>query len=149
MKIGKALVVQTLLLCAIGSSGFAAESVTIEKLQTNPSSYHLKVVTLQGAAHQIQVLTNPPPPLPRIDTQCLMVHPPYTFVLSDETGFLQITVRARPPCVSKHSPAEPPDVADGDMVSVDAQITATPGPGPGATGTILEVLAVSIQRMGN
>jgi hypothetical protein len=149
MEIGRTIFVQALVLCAIGPPGLAAESVTVEKLQSNPSSYHLKVVTLQGTAHQIQVLTNPPSPLPRIDTQCLMVHPPYTFVLADDTGFQQITVRARPPCVSKHSPAEPPDVADGDTVSVDAQITVTPGPGPGATGTMLEVLAVGIQRVGN
>jgi len=149
MGIGKTVVVQTLLLCAIGSPGFAAESVTIEKLQANPSSYHLKVVTLRGTAHQIQILTSPPPALPRIDTQCQMVHPPYTFVLSDEASFLQITVRARPPCVSKHSPAEPPDVADGDAVSVDAQITVTPGSETGTAGATLDVLAVNIQRVGN
>ena len=127
----------------------AAESVTIEKLQADPQSYHLKTVTLRGTTHQIQTLTSPPPTLPQLDTQCLMVHPPYTFVLSDETGFLQITVRARPPCVSKHSPAEPPDVADGDTVSVDAQITVTPGSGTGTAGAALNVLAVNIQRVGN
>ncbi|HYM36970.1 MAG TPA: hypothetical protein VES96_01055 [Nitrospiraceae bacterium] len=124
----------------------AAEPVTIEKLLTDPQSYHLKMVALQGIAHQIQILTSPPPALPQLDTRCLMVHPPYTFVLSDETGFLQITVRARPPCVSKHSPAEPPDVADGDTVSVEAQITVAQGSGPGASGATLDVLAVNIQR---
>ncbi|MEK7294836.1 MAG: hypothetical protein AAB049_07630, partial [Nitrospirota bacterium] len=149
MGIGKTVVVQALLLYAGMSLGLAAESVTIEKLQASPQSYHLKVVTIRGTANQIQILTSPPPALPRIDTQCLMVHPPYTFVLSDETGFLQITVRARPPCVSQHSPAEPPDVADGDTVSVDAQITVTPGSGTGTAGATLDVLAVSIQRVGN
>lgn len=125
----------------------AAEPVTIEKLLTDPQSYHLKMVALQGSAHQIQILTSPPPALPQLDTRCLMVHPPYTFVLSDETGFLQITVRARPPCVSKHSPAEPPDVSDGDTVSVEAQITVAQGSGPGAPGATLDVLAVNIQRV--
>ena len=149
MGIGKTVVVQALLLYAGVSLGLAAESVTIEKLQASPQSYHLKVVTLRGTTHQIQILTSPPPALPRIDTQCQMVHPPYTFVLSDETGFLQITVRARLPCVSKHSPAEPPDVADGDTVSVDAQITVTPGSGTGTAGAALDVLAVNIQRVGN
>lgn len=149
MGIGKTVVVQALLMYAGLSFGLAAESVTIEKLQVSPQSYHLKVVTIRGTANQIQILTSPPPTLPRIDTQCLMVHPPYTFVLSDETGFLQITVRARPPCVSKHSPAEPPDVADGDTVSVDAQITVTPGSGTGTAGATLDVLAVNIQRVGN
>src|SRR3989338_1616406 len=135
MKIGRIVGMHTLALCVSGSLGFAAEPATIGKLQADPQSYNLKIVTLRGTAHQIQILTNPPPALPRIDTQCLMVHPPYTFVLSDDTGFLQITVRARPPCVSQHSPAEPPDVADGDTVLVDAQITVT-------SGTTLDVLAV-------
>jgi hypothetical protein len=139
----------SLILLASVSPAAAAEPVTIEKLQASLQSYHLKIVTLRGTAHQIQILTSPPPALPRIDTQCQMVHPPYTFVLSDETGFLQITVRARPPCVSKHSPAEPPDVADGDTVSVDAQITVTPGSGTGTAGATLDVLAVNIQRVGN
>ena len=149
MGIGKTAVMQTLVLCLSGSLGSAAEPVTIEKLQADPHSYNLKMVTLRGTAHQVHILTSPPPALPQLDTRCLMVHPPYTFVLSDETGFLQITVRARPPCVSKHSPAEPLDVADGDMVSVDAQITVVPGSGPGATGATLDVLAVNIQHEGH
>lgn len=147
MEIGKTVTMQVLLICASGSFGLSAEPVTIEKLLTDPQSYHLKMVALQGIAHQIQILTSPPPALPQLDTRCLMVHPPYTFVLSDETGFLQITVRARPPCVSKHSPAEPPDVADGDTVSVEAQITVAQGSGPGASGTTLDILAVNIQRV--
>jgi hypothetical protein len=147
MGIGKAIAVQTLLFYASVSLGLAAESVTIEKLQADAQSYNLKLVTLRGTVHQIQILTSPPPTLPQLDTRCLMVHPPYTFVLSDETGFLQVTVRARLPCVSKHSPAEPPDVADGDTVSVDAQVTVTQGSGPGASGATLDVLAVNIQRM--
>ena len=149
MRIAGTVAVPALLLCVSGSPGFAADPVTIEKLQADPQSYHLKVVTLRGTAHQIQILTSPPPDLPRIDTQCLMVHPPYTFVLSDDTGFLQITVRARPPCVSQHSPAEPPDVAEGDSVAVDAQITVTQGSGPGAAGATLNALALGIRRGGN
>ena len=133
------------------SASFAssAEPVTIEKLQADPKSYNLKMVMLQGIAHQIQILTSPPPVHPRIDTQCLMVHPPYTFVLSDDTGFLQITVRARPPCVSQHSPAEPPDIADGETVTVDAQVTVSRRSGAGPGSDTVEVLAVSIRHAGN
>ena len=149
MGIGKTVLWQALAMCVSGSPGFAAELVTIEKLQADPPSYNLKMVTLKGTAHQIQVLTGPTPALPQLDFQCRMVHPPYTFILSDNTGFLQITVRARLPCVSKHSPAEPPDVSDGETVSVDAQITVTPGFGPGTAGTTLDVLAVNIQHAGN
>jgi len=139
---------ETLAVAVVGSSVLAAEPVTIAKLQADPQSYHLKVVTLQGTAHQVQILTSPPSGLPQLDFQCRMVHPPYTFVLADDTGFQQITVRARPPCVSKHAPAEPPDVADGDAVSVDAQITVAPGAGGGATSVVLDALAVNIQRLG-
>ena len=131
-----------LLVLACLSYGLAAESVTIERLQANPQSYNLKVVTLKGSAHQIQVLTSPPSKLPQLDFQCAMVHPPYTFVLSDETGFLQITVRARLPCVSKQSPAEPPDVSDNDTVEIDAQITVLPG-------NTVDALAINIKRLGN
>lgn len=141
--------VAALLVGAAVSPSLAAEPVTIEKLQADPKSYNLKMVTLQGIAHQIQILTNPPPAHPRIDTQCLMVHPPYTFVLSDDTGFLQITVRARPPCVSQHSPAEPPDIADGETVTVDAQISVSRRSGAGPGSDTVEVLAVNIRHAGN
>jgi len=148
MEIGRTVVTQMLVLCVSGSPGFTAEPVTIEQLQADPRAYHLKLVTLKGSVHQIHMLTSPPPDLPEIDTRCLMVHPLYTFVLSDDTGFLQVTVRSRPPCVSKLSPAEPPDVAEGDLVSVDAQITVAAGSGPGTAGAVLEVLAVNIQHEG-
>ena len=143
------LVAVALLVGAGAPSGFAAEPVTIEKLLASPQSYNLKMVTLQGTAHQIQILTSPPPAHPQIDTQCLMVHPPYTLVLSDETGFLQITVRARPPCVSRHSPAEPPDIADGDTVTIDAQVTVSRRAGAAPGSDAVEVLAVNIRREGN
>ncbi len=139
----------SLLVGATVSPGLAAEPVTIEKLQADPKSYNLKMVTLQGTAHQIQILTSPPPAHPRIDTQCLMVHPPYTFVLSDDTGFLQVTVRARPPCVSQHSPAEPPDIADGETVMIDAQVTVSRRSGAGPGSDTVEVLAVHIRHAGN
>ncbi len=141
--------VAALLMGASVSPGLTAEPVTIEKLQADPKSYNLKMVTLQGTANQIQILTSPPPAHPRIDTQCLMVHPPYTFVLSDDTGFLQVTVRARPPCVSQHSPAEPPDIADGETVTVDAQVTVSRRSGAGPGNDTVEVLAVNIRHEGN
>jgi len=143
------IVSAALLVSASVSPSLAAEPVTIERLQADPKSYNLKMVTLQGIAHQIQILTNPPPAHPRIDTQCLMVHPPYTFVLSDDTGFLQVTVRARPPCVSQHSPAEPPDIADGETVTIDAQVTVSRQPGTGPASDTVEVLAVNIRHGGN
>ena len=123
----------------LASTAQAADPITIEKLQTNASSYHVKTVTLQGTVHQVQVLTDAPVALPQLDFQCQMIHPPYTFVLTDDTGFLQITVRARLPCVTKRSPVEPPDVAEGDTVTVDAQVTV----GPDNT---VNALALGIRR---
>src|SRR5881628_1903494 len=82
----------------------AGEPVTIAKLLADPQPYHLKVIAVQGTALQVQILQDKPGSNPRLDFQCYMVHPPYTFVLADETGFLQISVAARPPCVSQMSP---------------------------------------------
>jgi hypothetical protein len=124
-----------------------AESLTIARLLADPAPYHMKVVTLEGTSHQIQALRDAPSSLPRLDFQCYLVHPPYTFVLADDTGFLQITVRGRPPCVSKHSPAEPPDVSEGNKVVVEAQITVTPGYREGVGARTVEALAVGIRRL--
>ena len=46
-------------------------------------------------------------------------------MLADDTGFQQITVRSRLPCASRQAPPEPPDVADGDAVTIDVQVTVT------------------------
>lgn len=127
----------------------AGEPVTIAKLMTDPQPYHLKVVTIQGTAHQVQILADAPVSGPRFDAQCYFVHPPYTFVLADDTGFLQISVAARPPCVSKMSPAEPPAVSEGDKVAIDVQITVTHRYSEGANRPTIQALAVGIRRFGN
>jgi hypothetical protein len=138
----KAVVLQVLVLFASVPLVLAAEPVTFEKLQSYPNSYHAKVVTLQGTAHQVQILVAPPPVHPQLDFQCAFVHPAYMFVLADDTGFQQITVRARPPCVAKSSPAEPSDVAEGDTVAVDVQITVTSRSSEGSAGKTFEALAL-------
>ena len=127
----------------------AGEPVTIAKLLTDPQPYHLKVIAVQGTAHQVQILQDKPGSNPRLDFQCYMVHPPYTFVLADDTGFLQISVAARPPCVSKMSPAEPPAVSEGDRVAIDVQITVTHRYSEGANRPTIQALAVGIRRLGN
>jgi hypothetical protein len=136
-----------IVLMILSSHAAYAEQVTIARLLANPHPYNLKVITLQGTAHQIQALRDAPETRPQLDFQCYLVHPPYTFVLADETGFLQITVRGRPPCVSKHSPAEPPDVAAGNRVSIDAQITVSPAYSAGVTTPMVEALAIGIRHL--
>lgn len=138
------------LLCLGGAaSSLATEQVTIARLLADPQPYHFRVITLHGTVHQVQILTDAPGSYPRLDFQCYFVHPPYTFVLADDTGFLQITVAARPPCVSKMSPAEPPDVAEGDIASIDAQITVVHRYSEGANQLTVQALAVGIRRVGN
>jgi hypothetical protein len=142
-----ACLVQLILLVILSDSALRAEAVTIARLLADPQPYNLKVITLQGTAHQVHALRDAPETRPRLDFQCYLVHPPYTFVLADETGFLQITVRGRPPCVSKHSPAEPPDVAEGHRVSIDAQITVSQAYSAGVTTPMVEALALGIRRL--
>lgn len=136
----------------------AADPVTIAKLLADPKVYHLRVVTLQGTAHQVHTLApsdvdappvNAPGTTYRFDFQCYFVHPAYTFVLADDTGFLQIAVRGRPPCVSQLSPAEPPEVSEGDKVLIDVQVTVGQRYIEGAERHTLHVLAIGIQRLGN
>lgn len=127
----------------------AGEPVTIAKLLTDPQPYHVRVITLQGTAHQVQILQDKPGSNPRQDFQCYMVHPPYTFVLADDTGFLQISVAARLPCVSQMSPAEPPDVSEGDKVAIEAQITVGHQYSEGADRLTVQALAKGVRKLGN
>ncbi len=127
----------------------AGEPVTIAKLLADPQPYHLKVIAVQGTAHQVQILQDKPGSNPRLDFQCYMVHPPYTFVLADDTGFLQISVAARPPCVSQMSPAEPPDVSEGDKVAIEAQITVGHHYSEGADRLTVQALAKGVRKLGN
>ncbi|MGH7235833.1 MAG: hypothetical protein ACREIO_05560 [Nitrospiraceae bacterium] len=127
----------------------AGEPVTIAKLLADPQPYHVRVITLQGTAHQVQILQDKPGGNPRLDFQCYMVHPPYTFVLADDTGFLQISVAARPPCVSQMSPAEPPDVSEGDKVAIEAQITVGHQYSEGADRLTVQALAKGVTKLGN
>jgi hypothetical protein len=125
---------------------FAGEPLTIGKLLADPQPYHLRVITLQGTVHQVQILADAPESRLQLDFQCSFVHPPYTFVLSDDTGFLQVSVSAKPPCVSRMSPVEPPDVGEDDKVLVDVQITVARRYSEGVDRSTVQALAVGIRR---
>ena len=127
----------------------AAEPLTIGKLLADPQSYHLRVITLQGTVHQVQILADAPRSGMQFDFQCSFVHPPYTFVLADDTGFLQVSVSAKPPCVSKMSPVEPPDIGEGDKALVDVQITVAHRYSEGVSRPTVQALAVGIRRQGD
>src|SRR5437867_11605465 len=127
-------------------SSFTAEPLTIGKLLADPQPYHLRVITLQGTVHQVQILADAPERRLQLDFQCSFVHPPYTFVLSDDTGFLQVSVSAKPPCVSNMSPVEPPDVGEDDKVLIDVQITVARRYSEGVDRSTVQALAVGIKR---
>jgi hypothetical protein len=137
-------------LAVVATTAQAAEPVTIARLLADPTPYHLRTVSLRGTAHQVQIITPSPPSdqFPRLDFQCYFIHPAYTFVLADDTGFLQITVRARPPCVSRFSPAEPPEVVEGEPVSIDAQITVLHQYSDGSNRYVVQALALGINHGG-
>ena len=140
------ILLSALMLLTHSICSFAAEALTIGKLLADPQSYHLRVITLQGTVHQVQLLADAPESRLQLDFQCSFVHPPYTFVLSDETGFLQVSVSAKPPCVSKMSPVEPPDVGEDDKVLVDVQITVARRYSEGVDRSTVQALAVGIKR---
>lgn len=142
----RAVLFSALMLLTSPVLSFAAEPLTIGKLLADPQSYHLRIITLSGTVHQVQILADAPGSGLRLDFQCSFVHPPYTFVLADDTGFLQVSVSAKPPCVSKMSPVEPPDVSEGDKVMLDAQITVAHRYNEGVSRPTVQALAVGIRR---
>jgi len=142
----KVILLSALMLLTCPVFSFTAEPLTIGKLLADPQPYHLRVITLQGTVHQVQILADAPESRLQLDFQCSFVHPPYTFVLSDDTGFLQVSVSAKPPCVSKMSPVEPPDVGEDDKVLVDVQITVARRYSEGVDRSTVQALAVGIKR---
>ena|SRR5581483_3907819 len=138
-----------------GASMEAEELVTVAALQADPSRFNLKVVTLTGTAQVVRPLQDDDPAVQKavvpnasfqLDTQCAYLHPAYRFVLADDTGFLPVLVRARPPCVSKLMPREPPEIADDDHVVVTAQITVVEKEVDGVRRPVPEALAVAIRK---
>ncbi len=141
-------------------SSLAAEPVTIANLLEDPDFYHARVITLQGTAHQVQIVTqsetvlppvNPPGSSRTLGIKCFLVHPAYTFVLGDDSGFLQVAVRTPHPerCLNEMPPLKQPEVSEGDKVVIDAQITVAHSYSGGSDKKTLDVLAVRIRRLGN
>lgn len=126
----------------------AGESLTIAALLADPSVYHMKTVTLRGTVSQVQILVDPPNPNPQLDYQMYYAHPPYTFVLADDTGFLQIVAKARPPYVPKSSSPLPPDVEDGDTVVIEVWITVAHDDSGATDRPPIQALLRSIQQGG-
>lgn len=126
----------------------AGDTMTIAALLADPSVYHMKTVTLRGTVTQVQLLVDPPNPNPQLDYQVYYAHPPYTFVLADDSGFLQVVAKARPPYIPKSSQPLPPDVEDGDTVVIEVWITVAHDDSGTAGRPQVQALLRSIQQTG-
>ena len=133
----------------IGVPAQAIESITIGRLLANPFPYQLQMVGLQGTAHEIRALPvgREGAPRPRV-AECSLL-PPFTFVLADDTGFLQIVVEARAWCSAVPMPAIPPEVFDGDRVMLDVQIEVRETYEHGALRREVSAVARTIRRLVN
>jgi hypothetical protein len=153
--VGRSFVILHLTFLIAAAAAVADERVSIAGVQADPGHFNLRVVTVSGTVHGIRVLraSDPDMPAPNVaqgifsfEVQCVYVHPAYTFVLADETGFLPIYVRPRPPCVSRDMPPEDPDVANDEAVLVDIQVTAVERDVNGVRKVVPEALALAIRK---
>ena len=97
---------------AISSS--AEEPVNIQQILDEPSSYHLRHVTLQGIARDVQPLD--PYQLPN-GKSC---YGAYLFRLEDDSSTLPVAVLG----LCGTPVVRDPDVSDGDRIEVSATIQA-------------------------
>jgi hypothetical protein len=141
MGIGRTIAVQTLALVVTGSLSLAAEPVQIESLLTDPQHYHLKSVVLKGTVHQLHTLDKSLLPPPHMQA-------PLTFILSDETGFLQIWVPDRSVCEGRPCPPLILELTDNDFVELQGRVSVEPADTPGNLKLKVIVSADEIRRLG-
>jgi hypothetical protein len=133
------LVLAAALLNAAGAA--AAEPITIEKLQADPQRFHLQSVLLRGTVHQLHTLEKSLLPPPHVQA-------PLTFILSDETGFIQISVPDRLVCEGRPCPPLILELADNDFVELIGRVTVEPAHTPGDLKPKVFVAAEEIERLG-
>ncbi len=92
----------------------AGEPVPITEILTDPEAYHLKLVTLQGIVRQVKALE------PYYQNSGAGCYGAYTFVLEDGTGTIAVAVLG----ICGKPMIRNPEVADGEMVMVQAHIYA-------------------------
>ncbi len=140
MGIGKIILLQMLALVVMGSFGLAAEPIKIESLLTDPQHYQLKSVILRGTVHQLLALDKSLLPPPHVQA-------PLTFILSDETGFIQISVPDRFVCEGRPCPPLMLELADNDFVELLGRVTVESAHTPGDFKPKVFVTAEEIERL--
>jgi len=102
-------------------AALADEPVPIGLILADPEPYHLHLVTIQGTVQQVQVLD------PYRQPSGTICYSTYLFTLQDDTGSIDVAVLG----TCGLAVVRPPDVSDGDRVTVKAQVQA-----PGHLGTL-------------
>jgi len=92
----------------------ASEPVPIAEILTDPEIYHLKLVTLQGTVGQVKALD------PYYQSSGSVCYGAYTFVIEDGTGTIAVVVLG----ICGRPMIRNPEVADGETLTVQAQIYA-------------------------
>jgi len=141
MGIGKAIALQMLALAVAASLSLATEPVKIESLLTDPQHYHLKSVLLKGTVHQLHALDKSLLSPPYMQT-------PLTFILSDETGFLQILVPDRFWCQGGPCPPFILELMNNDSIELLGRVSVEPAQAPGDLKPKVFVTAEDIRRLG-
>ncbi len=108
------IVLAAWLALASSVAALADEPVPIGRIVADPEPYHLRFVTLQGTAQQVQVLD------PYRQPSGTICYSTYLFTLQDDTGSLDVAVLG----VCGQAVGRTPEVSDGDKVIVKAQIQA-------------------------
>lgn len=99
----------------------ADEPIAIGRIVEDPEAYHMRTVTLQGTVRQVEALE---PYVQRSGTTC---YGAYVFELEDETESLTVVVMG----LCGKPIIRGPDVSDGELVTVRAQVYA-----PGRLGSL-------------
>jgi hypothetical protein len=141
MGIGKAIALQTLTLVVAGTLSLAAEPVKIESLLTDPQHYQLKSVLLRGTVHQLHALDKSLLP------SSPHVQEPLTFILSDETGFIQVWV-PRFVCRGGRPCPRILELADNDFVELLCHVTVEPAHTPDDFKPKVFVTTEEIRQLG-
>jgi hypothetical protein len=106
-----------LVLAVLGfpSALLAEEPIPIQQILEDPRIYHLRQVTLQGTARDVQPLD--PYKLPNEIDVC---YGAYLFKLEDDTGVISVAVLG----ICKRPLIRDPEIEDGQRIEVSATIQA-------------------------
>jgi hypothetical protein len=107
-------VAATLIIAGLPTTVRAEEPIPIQQILEEPRIYHLRQVTLQGTARDVQPLD--PYKLPN-DTAC---YGAYLFKLEDDTAVMSVAVLG----ICGRPLVRDPEIEDGQRVEISATIQA-------------------------